>query len=85
MNISGITSTASMINYPAAGSSGQVMDMNIDSVDPGRGAHELPLGIAVSTRVMGMEQDAFEAAATQLINSMTAVMTGMGQNIDITV
>jgi len=78
-----------MMNYPTSGASaqaaGQAADINIDNIVAGRGAEELPLGIAVSTRVMGMEQDAFEAAAAQLINSMTAMITGLGQNIDITV
>jgi len=89
MNISGTTSTASMINYPGAGASaqavGHAIDINIDNIASGRGDDDIPLGIAVSTRVMGMEQDVFESAAAQLINSMTAVMTGTGGNIDISV
>ena len=36
-----------------------------------------------SLKVMNMAQDVFEEAAAELINAMNAIITGLGQNIDI--
>lgn len=36
-----------------------------------------------SLKVMGMAQDVFEDVAAELIDSLNAMITGLGQNIDI--
>ena len=38
-----------------------------------------------SLKVMSMAQNIFEEAAAELIDAMNAMITGLGQNIDITV
>ena len=38
-----------------------------------------------SLKVMGMAQNVMEEAAAELIDAMNAIITGLGQNIDISV
>jgi len=41
--------------------------------------------MAASVQVLDMAQNAFEDAADQLLASMTASMTGVGQSVDMSV
>jgi len=88
MNISGITSSAQLITANPAQTQAQTPEQLADlTVDQAAGAAQdtspVPLGVEVSARVLGMAQDVVEAAATQLLDSMASVMTGVGRNIDI--
>jgi len=41
------------------------------------------VGYMASLKVMSMAQNVFEEAASELIESMNAIITGLGQNIDV--
>ena len=43
------------------------------------------VGYMASLKVMGMAQDVFEEAAAELIEAMNAMISGLGQHIDISV
>ena len=88
MSISGITSTAQMITANPAQATVQAPEQLAElALDQVAGAAQdtspVPLGVEVSARVLGMAQDVVEAAAAQLLDSMAAVMTGVGRNIDV--
>ena len=86
MNISGITSTSQLItaNPAQAQAPEQLAELTLDQVaGAAQDTSPVPLGVEVSARVLGMAQDVVEVAAAQLLDSMAAVMTGVGRNIDI--
>ena len=82
MNISGITSTMPSIDqqYSMAGAQAPAPVQETQPVSP----EVMNVGMEASVQVLDMANSAFEAAASQLIDSM-AQMTGVGQNFDATV
>ena len=74
MNISGVTQTA--VAMPTL----QTETMPI-APESAPSADVVNVSLAASIQVMDMAQSAFEDAAAQLI----AQMTGLGQNVDITI
>jgi len=88
MSISGITPVASMIPAQSAQVPGQApgaeTEMTLEQAsNPGMGMDTVELSSSASTSVLKMANDVFANVAMQLIDSMTATMTGLGQNIDV--
>ena len=86
MNISGVTMTAPVIAPSQAPLQApeQVAEQSM-SPEQAAGMDAVSFSVAVSTRVLDMAQSSFEDAAGQLIESMSAALTGLGQNVDMTV
>ena len=83
MNITGVTSTMPTID--------QQYSMVGQTAPPAPAQEAQPIssetmnvGMQASVQVLDMANSAFEDAASQLIDSM-AQMTGVGQNVDISV
>ena len=69
MNISGVN--------PAASVSVTDLSANIDS--------SANVAMAASIQVLDMAQDVFSDVADRLLAEMASLLTGVGQNIDITI
>ena len=77
MNVSGVTATMpsfDQYSLPSPAAAPEVASSDLVNVS-----------VAASIQVMDMAQNVFEDAAARLIESMAAAMTGVGQNVDITV
>ena len=89
MNISGVTQTAPILPQNQAVSQSQEADRTRiqgqgQDQEQATGADAINARMEASIQVMNMEQNSTNAAADQLIQSMAAV-TGVGQNINMTV
>ena len=89
MNITGVTQTAPVlpVNQPAyqPQAAQQTRVQSQESSDGMiRGADVISASVTASIKVMDLAQNSFEDAANQLIAEMAAV-TGIGQNVDMTV
>ena len=71
----------------------EVFDMNVSGVSPSAAVSALDMSanadmianvsMAASVKVLDMAQNVFENVADQLLQEMAALMTGIGQNIDV--
>ena len=60
--------------------------MNVSGISGGAsGADMVSMRAMASVQVLDMAQNAFEDAAAELIAMMSSAITGLGQNIDMTV
>ena len=58
--------------------------MNVSSISSAAsGVYAANLSMAASLKVLDMAQSVFEDAASELIEAMSAAITGIGQNIDV--
>ena len=58
--------------------------MNISGISGAISSAELAnVNMVASLKVLDMAQDVFEDVAAELIDAMSSVITGLGQNIDI--
>ena len=73
MNISGITSTS-----PAL-----ISDYNPPAAAPASDADLGNVAMMASVQVMNMAQDAFNDVAARLVAELSALTTGIGQNVDM--
>jgi len=81
MTITGVTQTAPVL--PQTQGAAQSPEMGQMPESP-VAAEAMNMSMAVSVQVLDMAQSFFEDAAQQLIDTMSA-MTGVGQNVDMTV
>jgi hypothetical protein len=83
MNISGVTMTAPVLPQNQTVPQPPAPESRPES-DPDMNMSAMNTSMMASIQVMDMAQDAFEDAAMQLIETMSA-MTGVGQNVDMMV
>ena len=63
-----------------------VIDLNISSIASAASSLDsIGVKYAASLKVMEMAQDVYEEAAAELLSAMDALITGLGQYIDITI
>ena len=83
MNITGVTSTMPSMeqSFAMTGAQASAPVQEVGAVDTPMEMDAASFSVQVSTEVMDMANQAFDAAAQQLIQQM-AQMTGVGQNFD---
>jgi hypothetical protein len=82
MNISGVTMTAPVIPQVQAQAVEQSPTVGQDQQQT---LNEINTSMQASVQVMDMALSSFDDAASQLISSMAASITGVGQNVDVSV
>jgi hypothetical protein len=83
MNVSAVTMTAPVI--PQQVQAQAVSQSPTVEQDQQQSQNAINTSMQASVQVMDMAQSSFDDAASQLINSMAASMTGVGQNVDVSV